>query len=430
MEKNIQRSARDKKKGAKVRKTDDISASTSGGGTDDHGDVVITQTPRRKNAKYFYGSSATGKSKANIKLSFKTPEKSLGIDSDDSDGEVFQQGKKISLGKSAVHYQLFRDSDEEYIPSSSDSDPDDPIDPDDPSSCFKTDIQSADSDSKVKEKGHKAISESIVIQLGEGTSIISAEPSQDSGVVSRKNALRFEVDDASFDVQVENPIFSPDRGSKRKVRHDTWELEVVKKKRNSGEEYISRYSKMVVPKKTLGPECNDGCFGKIGRDQCKEIFDEFWATGDYNIQTGCLISCIEKVITGVGAKRKAFTGKYFVKTRAGRVKICRKAFQSIHGISAKRVQYLNKKMGEHGTPIPDKRGKTSGMHRRLNPDSVAAVHRHIQSLPVRRSHYSRAKSENRQYLPSKYTVSELHRMYLDHMEEFEPDVPTVKFKYY
>ena len=55
-----------------------------------------------------------------------------------------------------------------------------------------------------------------------------------------------------MELVAEEPIFSPEKGRKRK-NVDAWETNVAKKKRNLGEEYVSSITKKVVPPKGLGP---------------------------------------------------------------------------------------------------------------------------------------------------------------------------------
>ena len=61
------------------------------------------------------------------------------------------------------------------------------------------------------------------------------------------------------------------------------------------------------------------------------------------------------------------------------------------------------------------------------------VHEHIQSLPVKSSHYTRYKNENRQYIDfndNQISISDLHDLYIEWMSIKYPNVELVKCDYY
>ena len=65
-----------------------------------------------------------------------------------------------------------------------------------------------------------------------------------------------------------------------------WKINVAKKYKNKGEEYIglSTKTKTFVKAKEVGPLCRYGCFEK-GRCKLDEIFNEFWKIEDYALET-------------------------------------------------------------------------------------------------------------------------------------------------
>ena len=63
-----------------------------------------------------------------------------------------------------------------------------------------------------------------------------------------------------------------------------WANEKEQRLRNQGKEYESyRTGKMVAAKK-IGQPCKDGCFNNVGEEAIKDIFYNFWASGNYNMQ--------------------------------------------------------------------------------------------------------------------------------------------------
>ena len=79
-----------------------------------------------------------------------------------------------------------------------------------------------------------------------------------------------------------------DQGSfkerKRGQNHSEWKRIVAKRKRNSGEMYVSRDTRKMVKQREVGPPCNDGCYARLGDDVVKDIHVSFWKIGDYNLQ--------------------------------------------------------------------------------------------------------------------------------------------------
>ena len=80
-----------------------------------------------------------------------------------------------------------------------------------------------------------------------------------------------------------------DQGSlkerKRGQNPSEWKIIVAKRKRNSGEMYVSRDTGKVVKQREVGPPCNDGCYARLGDDVVKDIHESFWKIGDYNFIT-------------------------------------------------------------------------------------------------------------------------------------------------
>ena len=79
---------------------------------------------------------------------------------------------------------------------------------------------------------------------------------------------------------------SPSQTRKRKRNEDDWLVNKAKKLRNLGQEYVSKSNKKTVSKRNVGPPCNckDKCYDRVGRDNIQDIFDQYWKSGDRNIQ--------------------------------------------------------------------------------------------------------------------------------------------------
>ena len=91
------------------------------------------------------------------------------------------------------------------------------------------------------------------------------------------------------------------------------------------------------------------------------------------------------------------TYKYSVNYKNVKYNICRGAFLSIHAIKKDRAISAFKKKSDTETLNLDGRGKNENPMKFKGP-KLDCVHEHIQSLPVRSSHYTQYKNENRQYI--------------------------------
>lgn len=111
---------------------------------------------------------------------------------------------------------------------------------------------------------------------------------------------------------------------------------------------------------------------------------------------------------------------YHVLCYGERVKVCQKAFISLHGISEKRVVRLRRLLMDDTTP-KDKRGK----HPNTKAVPVAdrnKIHDHILLYPVKESHYS---GKSYQYLDARLTIKAMYDMF----KEKHPE-SNVKYHYY
>ena len=76
--------------------------------------------------------------------------------------------------------------------------------------------------------------------------------------------------------------------------------------------------------------------------------------------------------------------------------VCRKGFMAMHGLSRDRVELVARKMkaSVNGTPPGNKRGRRPNERKIVGP-KLDCVRKHIESLPVTTSHYSRIKNPHR-----------------------------------
>lgn len=171
----------------------------------------------------------------------------------------------------------------------------------------------------------------------------------------------------------------------------------------------------------LGPNCKCKrlkCFEVINEDQRNEIIRQFNELGnrqDQNLYLGGLIT-----VHNVAQRRSRKTNNegdphqasysYRVRCSSMDMPVCQKAFQSLHGITGRRIQTLQSQLINEGKIQKDRRGKHANRPHRLKDSVLEHVHGHIQSLKGRKSHYSLHET-NKLYLPEELSVSKLFEMF-------------------
>ncbi|XP_047494539.1 tigger transposable element-derived protein 1-like isoform X2 [Penaeus chinensis] len=221
---------------------------------------------------------------------------------------------------------------------------------------------------------------------------------------------------SSSDSESDNAVPGPSRKKAKCV--EAWKSVQRKKKRDSGESYTST-SGVAMPARKVGAACAcpEKCFDLVGRENIDLIFNDYWAMGSHDRQSEYLANHV----TSQDVKRSKVKDRpsrtlrrlcYTVKKGNKELEVCRTAFISIHGVSEKRVRNAMDKMGPSGMVEKDKRGKhVPGVKIPANKEKLAREH--ILSLRTVSSHYTRAKSPNRRYLPPGLNRKIMYDMYKD-----------------
>ncbi|KAK4318275.1 hypothetical protein Pmani_010685 [Petrolisthes manimaculis] len=101
----------------------------------------------------------------------------------------------------------------------------------------------------------------------------------------------------------ERPEFASLSGSRKRSRDERkWKKTVAKEKRNSGKQYTSAYTGKEVAERKVGTPCGCrmGCFDLVGQANIEVIFNDFWKSGKWDIQT----AYIKKHTTSKSVKRR------------------------------------------------------------------------------------------------------------------------------
>lgn len=216
---------------------------------------------------------------------------------------------------------------------------------------------------------------------------------------------------------------------KRKKNPKRWQRNVRKRARAEGTRYKMTSGRIKSPRKQ-GPPCScpKKCFEQVSKEEREHLIMQFNHMGTHELQNQYL----RGLIVASNVKRRGAGGKlgsakdkpgkrstsfeYFVVTSINRrVKVCRQAFLSIHGIGYTRVKNLR----QSAVCKPDMRGKHGNRPKKVTNIHLQNVRNHIKSFPRVASHYSRNSNNKKRYLKEGLSV---HRMYQLYLEKFEPAI--------
>ena len=168
------------------------------------------------------------------------------------------------------------------------------------------------------------------------------------------------------------------------------------------------------------------------------LFKNYWAMGNYNLQTSYLIkqsksspSAAQIKLGNANPNRNKNRTSYFVTYDSDNYVVCRKAFAAIHGVKLGKIDWLAEKRNITNTAELDQRGQ-NGHHNKMPEETLKLVHEFMATLPVRASHYTRKINEYRQYLDyrDKMSVPAIYKMYENYVRLHYPDADLVKEDYF
>ena len=212
---------------------------------------------------------------------------------------------------------------------------------------------------------------------------------------------------------------------KRSVRTRCWKRHLTKQARQSGKEYVNRAGR-VVPRKEACTEgslctCRRKCSDKVTLEQRTKIFDAFYMldeNGKNVYMFGCMKAKQPKLMV-CGAKRhRTVSFWYTVTVDNSDVRVCRRAFMSLHGVTSSKVAHVGSQLSAgQSAPHPSQRGKHSRRPNRLTCEAVQQVKEHISMFPADESHYSRSVNTGKKYLSPILNISIMYKLYQKWCEE-------------
>ncbi|KAL7299120.1 hypothetical protein TKK_0008201 [Trichogramma kaykai] len=222
---------------------------------------------------------------------------------------------------------------------------------------------------------------------------------------------------------VEEP---PQRSRKRKRNPENQATKRAKILRNSGKAGLNEHG-LRIQKKIMGVGCaccRFKCINRIGYNDRKKMFDEFWALKDRTRQWDYLDKYIR-----VRRRKKKNSKRYILMKSLKAVKVCRTMFIKTFGISLKMLATIGKKKKDGSTSITsDQRGRHHNKPNKIPEESIADVRRHIESFPTMPSHYCRKDSE-RIYVDQTLSIARMYDLYIDWMREHGKSNVVTEYRY-
>lgn len=218
-------------------------------------------------------------------------------------------------------------------------------------------------------------------------------------------------------------------GRKRSRNPKEWKRNVAKKLHAEGKSYMGLHKKDKVLKneRSTGPDCKCKfqCFSKftdLAKLEILSIFNNISNKEKQDLYLGGQVHInpvVRKRPKSGGGRSRSCSCSYVIKLGPIEVKVCKKAFCSLQGVSRKRVERIVSKVQENVPAPQDMRGKHLNRPNRIPEDIVHQLDSFIQSFPKRTSHYSRTKNEDKYYLSPELNMSKMHKLYI---EKYEPEV--------
>ncbi|KAJ8251689.1 hypothetical protein GJAV_G00224050 [Gymnothorax javanicus] len=220
------------------------------------------------------------------------------------------------------------------------------------------------------------------------------------------------------------------KGKKRDRKPSEWIRNKRKHLRAQGKAYINAAGNPVSPK-TLVPlkdhVCRLKCCDKVSESQRKDIFQKFWAIGDFEQQNSFLCSVIKTTKTGQhrdrkdpNASRRTYSHTYHLITPSGVVTVCKAFFLATFVVSNGRLNRILRKQLTVGGDVPDRRGKHSH-HRTLDKARLEEIKAHISSFPSFESDFTTSHQQSRRYLSPDLTVAKMYELYCEKCKEQEKE---------
>lgn len=219
--------------------------------------------------------------------------------------------------------------------------------------------------------------------------------------------------------------FQAKKSRKKKPNPKSWNNNIRKAKRQSGQEYVDtrgnvQQARCVHPNGCLNKNtCHLQCMNKISLEDRKVIHQSFWALDD-----GKKYHYYSKHVERFDSKRKrtksevskkVFTYAYHLTINNMKLRVCREFFLKTLNINKGRILYYFSHIGKDSTEVPKSPWKGKHIKKEIPCALKDEVREHIRKFPVIDSHYCRANT-SKQYLEKGLNLNQMYRLYIAEVE--------------
>lgn len=198
----------------------------------------------------------------------------------------------------------------------------------------------------------------------------------------------------------------PSKGRKRKIENQS--RADVKRLRNTNQPYVNNDG-VIIEGKVFDDRfvciCRKRCTERIGVEQRRRLFKQFWSMGTFSGRCAIITGCVsQEAKKSLNVSKRNVTREY---TMCGK-SVCKTAFLKTLRIDAGRVELALRK--QCTDEYADERGKFSGGQNSMSFAQRQEVITHIESFPKYVSHYCR-KVTNAKFLSADLNLVKMYELY-------------------
>lgn len=204
----------------------------------------------------------------------------------------------------------------------------------------------------------------------------------------------------------------------RKAVPSEWKENIAKKLRNTGKQYISKFTNKKVAARCLKPPCENcifTCSEKFSNEDRQRLFDQFWKLGNIDKQREFIVRQTFEVKRNQGCNsstQRSLNYAYTFLKNNDKIRVCKRFFIQTLDINNKVIATARKKLTPEGFLKDDLRGKHHDNRKMIDNAIKEGINRHINSIPRIESHYLRAQS-TREYIDGGRSITQIFKDYVE-----------------
>lgn len=210
---------------------------------------------------------------------------------------------------------------------------------------------------------------------------------------------------------------------KRKRNPENWQRNILKKKREAGEEYCNIKGKQCRAKKVQTGcvvNCAYKCLTRFTCQEREDIKTAFYSLNDAQknkfYKEFTLRVPKDRTRTSAEESRRKYSFQYIFFKNEQKERICQKFFCGTLDIAPKRIYYFYNKLQKHPLKIVPTPAKGKYIKKQTPENKIDEVVLHIKSFPTQESHFCRANTK-RQYLDQSLSITKMYSLYVESTRE-------------